>query len=119
MIEDLVKQIETRFAELGEQMTDPQVISDRERYAEVGRAYSQLEPAAKLAAQWREAQGTAGGAEELLSEEGEDSELREELSRRARADRGARGGDPHGDGRARPQRREERDRRNPGRRGRR
>jgi hypothetical protein len=44
MIEDLVKQIETRFAELGEQMTDAEVISDRERYAEVGRAYSQLGP---------------------------------------------------------------------------
>jgi peptide chain release factor 1 len=80
MIEDLVEQIETRFAELGEQLTDPEVISDRERYAEVGRAYSQLEPAAKLAAQWREAQSTAAGAEELLSEEGEDSELRDELS---------------------------------------
>ena len=79
MIEDLVKQIETRFAELGEQMTDPEVISDRERYAEVGRAYSQLEAAAKLAEQWREAQETAGGAEEILAEE-EDSELREELS---------------------------------------
>jgi peptide chain release factor 1 len=69
MIEDLVKQIETRFAELGEQMTDPEVISDRERYAEVGRAYSQLEAAAKLAEQWREAQETAGGAEEILAEE--------------------------------------------------
>ena len=56
------------------------MISDRERYAEVGRAYSQLEPAAKLAAQWRHAQDDAAGAEELLSEEGEDSELREELS---------------------------------------
>jgi peptide chain release factor 1 len=79
MIEDLVKQIETRFAELGEQMTDPEVISDRERYAEVGRAYRQLEAAAKLAAQWREAQETATGAEEILAEE-EDSELREELA---------------------------------------
>jgi peptide chain release factor 1 len=80
MIEDLVKQIETRFAELGEQMTDAEVISDRERYAEVGRAYRQLEPAAKLAAQWREAQSTADGAEELLAEEGEDAEMREELA---------------------------------------
>ena len=53
MIEDLVRQIETRFAELGEQMSDPEVISDRERYAEVGRVYSQLEPAAKLAERWR------------------------------------------------------------------
>jgi peptide chain release factor 1 len=81
MIEDLVKQIETRFAELGEQMTDAEVINDRERYAEVGRAYSQLEPAAKLAAQWRHAQDDAAGAEELLSEMGEDSEMREELGR--------------------------------------
>src|ERR1700687_1266005 len=80
MIEELVKQIESRFAELGEQMTDPEVISDRERYAEVGRAYSQLEPAAKLAQQWRHARDDAAGAEELLSEEGEDPELREELS---------------------------------------
>jgi peptide chain release factor 1 len=80
MIEDLVTQIETRFAELGGQLTDPDVISDRERYAEVGRAYSQLEPAAKLAQQWRSARNDAAGAEELLSEEGEDSELREELT---------------------------------------
>jgi len=85
MIEELVKQIESRFAELGEQMTDAEVISDRERYAAVGRAYSQLEPAAKLAAAWRHAQDDAAGAEELLAEMGEDTELREELgSARAR-----------------------------------
>jgi peptide chain release factor 1 len=81
VIEELVKQIEGRFAELGAQMTDPEVISDRGRYAEVGRAYSQLEPAAKLAAEWRRAQDDAGGAEEMLSEIGEDAELREELGR--------------------------------------
>jgi peptide chain release factor 1 len=79
MIEELVEQIEARFAELGEQMTDPQVIGDRERYADVGRAYSQLQPAAELAAQWRRAQDDAAGAEALLSEEGEDAELRQEL----------------------------------------
>jgi peptide chain release factor 1 len=85
MIEDLVRQIEARFAELGEQMTDPDVISDRARYAEVGRAYRQLEPAAKLAELWRESNGTAAGAEELLAEEGEDLELREELQSARRA----------------------------------
>jgi peptide chain release factor 1 len=81
MIEELVKQVETRFAELGEQLTDPEVISDRERFAEVGRAYRQLEDAAALAAQWRRAQDDAAAAEELLSEVGEDAELREELQR--------------------------------------
>ncbi len=42
-------------------MTQPEVIGDRERYAEVGRAYRQLEPAAKLAAQWRRAERRRGG----------------------------------------------------------
>ncbi len=79
MIEDLVAQIEQRFAELGEQMTDPEVISDRARYAEVGRAYRQLEPAAKLASEWRRAQDDAAGAEELIAELGEESGMREEL----------------------------------------
>jgi peptide chain release factor 1 len=79
MIEDLVSQIETRFAELGEQLTDPGVIADREAFAEVGRAYRQLEPAAKLAAQWRRARDDEAGAEELLSEERDDLELRELL----------------------------------------
>ena len=79
MIEDLVEQIETRFAELGAQLTDPEVISDRERYAEVGRAYSRLEPAAALASQWRRAHDDAAGAQELIAESGEDPELRELL----------------------------------------
>jgi peptide chain release factor 1 len=79
MIDELIEQIEARFAELGEQMTEPAVIGDRERYAEVGRAYRQLEPAAKLAAHWRRASDDAAGAEELISEDGEDPELRELL----------------------------------------
>jgi peptide chain release factor 1 len=79
MIEQLVQQIETRFAELGRLMTDPEVIADRERYAEAGRAYSQLEDAAKLAAEWRHAQDDAAGAEELIAEMGEESGMREEL----------------------------------------
>jgi peptide chain release factor 1 len=49
VIESLVTQIEARFAEVQEQMSDPAVISDRNRYAEVGREFRALEPAAKLA----------------------------------------------------------------------
>ncbi len=79
MIEALVAQIEERFAELGEQMVDPAVIGDRHRNAEVGRAYRRLEPAAKLAAQWRHAQDDAAGAEELLADGTDDDELREML----------------------------------------
>lgn len=79
MIEDLVAQIEARFAELAAQMSDPDVIADRDRYAEVARAYRQLEPAAKLGGQWRRACDDAAGAEEIISESGEDAEMRELL----------------------------------------
>jgi len=84
VIDGLVAQVEERFAELGAQMVDPTVIADRQRNAEVGRAYSQLEPAAKLAAQWRHAQDDAAGAEELLADGTDDEELREMLGARAR-----------------------------------
>ncbi len=80
MVEELVQQIEARFGELAAQMTDPDVIGDRLRYAEAGRAYRALEPAASLAVQWRLARDDAAGAEELLAEDGDDSELRELLS---------------------------------------
>jgi peptide chain release factor 1 len=80
MIDALVAQIEERFAELGEQMVDPVVIADRQRNAEVGRAYSQLEAAARLAAQWRHAQDDAAGAEELLADGTDDVELRQMLA---------------------------------------
>ncbi len=79
MIEQLVEQIEARFADLGAQMVDPEVIGDRERYAAAGREYSQLEAAAKLAEEWRRATDDVAGAQELLAED-EDPEVREMLA---------------------------------------
>jgi peptide chain release factor 1 len=79
MIEQLVQQIEERFAELGELLTDAEVINDRRRYADTGRAYSDLEPAARLATEWRRVRDDRAGAEELLAEDGEDPEVREML----------------------------------------
>jgi peptide chain release factor 1 len=75
VIDSLVEQIEARFSELEAQMADPAVIGDRERYAEVGREYRELQPARELAAQWRTLRDDLEGARELL-EEGEDAELR-------------------------------------------
>jgi peptide chain release factor 1 len=79
VIERLVEQIESRFAELSNQMSDPDVIADQRRYAEVGRAYRQLERAGELASEWRRAADDAAGARELLAEDGDDPELREML----------------------------------------
>jgi peptide chain release factor 1 len=80
VIDKLVDQIDTRFAELSAQLTDPAVLADRQRFVEVGRAYSQLEPAAKLAGEWRRAVDDAAGAAELLADDGDDAELRELLA---------------------------------------
>jgi peptide chain release factor 1 len=80
MIDQLVSQIDARFRELSDQMSDPAVITDRERYAEVGRAYRQLEPAHELAREYRQAADDAAGARELLAEDGDDAELRELLT---------------------------------------
>jgi peptide chain release factor 1 len=75
VIEQLVEQIEARFAELEGQMADPAVIGDRERYAEVGREYRELQAAHALVLEYRKLGDDLEGARELL-EEGEDPELR-------------------------------------------
>jgi peptide chain release factor 1 len=76
MIERLIEQIEERHAELERQMSDPEVISDRERYAEVGRDYRELEEAHRLALEYRRLSDDLEGARELLAEDGDDPELK-------------------------------------------
>src|SRR6201747_2049125 len=75
MIEQLVKQIRARFAELEALMSDPAVIADRERYAEVGREYQQLKAARDLAEEYVTLKDDLEGGRELLAE-GEDEEMR-------------------------------------------
>src|SRR5919198_4436389 len=76
MIDELVEQIESRFAELEREMSNPAVIGDRERYAAVGREYRELQPAHELAGEWRKLRDDLEGARELLAEDGDDPELR-------------------------------------------
>jgi peptide chain release factor 1 len=76
MLDDLVSQIEARFNALQEELSDPAVIGDRERFRAASKAYRELEPAAKLAAEYRRAADDLEGARELLAEDGDDPELR-------------------------------------------
>ncbi len=76
MIDDLVTQIETRFGELEAELSDPEIIGDRERFTAASRAYRELEPAAKLATEYRHAADDYAGARELLDEGADDAELR-------------------------------------------
>ena len=79
MLDELVDQIDARFRELEGELADPAVIADRERFTAASRAYRELEPAAKLAAEYRRAADDAAGARELLAEDGDDPELKEML----------------------------------------
>src|SRR6476469_1342841 len=56
-------------------MSDPAVIGDRERYAEVGREYRELQAANGLAIEYRKLKDDLEGARELLAEDGEDAGL--------------------------------------------
>jgi peptide chain release factor 1 len=76
MVDELVTQLEARFADLEAELSDPAVIGDRERFTAASRAYRELEPAAKLAAEYRRAADDAESARELLDEDGDDPELR-------------------------------------------
>ncbi|HWK16321.1 MAG TPA: peptide chain release factor 1 [Solirubrobacteraceae bacterium] len=76
MIDELVSQIEARFGELESELSDPVVIADRARFTAASRAYSELEPAARLAGAYRRAADDAAGARELLEEDGDDPEVR-------------------------------------------
>jgi peptide chain release factor 1 len=80
MIDELVDQIEGRFAELERQMSDPEVIADRERYAEVGREYRELQQAHDLAREWLTLKDDLEGARELLAEDGDDPELKKVIA---------------------------------------
>jgi peptide chain release factor 1 len=76
MIDELVAQLENRFGKLEGELSDPEVIADRDRFEAASRAYSELEPAARLAIEYRHAADDLEGAREILAEDGEDSELR-------------------------------------------
>ena len=76
MIDELVAQLESRIGELESELSDPAVIGDRERYEAARRAYSEIEPAARLAGEYRRAADDLESASELLAEDGEDAELR-------------------------------------------
>jgi peptide chain release factor 1 len=85
VIDELVSQIEARFDGLQDELSDPAVIGDRQRFAAASRAYRELEPAARLASEYRRAADDFEGARELLAEDGDDPELRGMLeSSRAR-----------------------------------
>ena len=82
MIERLVEQVEQRYNDLTEQLSDPDTIADRERYAGLARNHRELADAHRLVEEYRRAESDAAGAAELLDDAGADdrAELEEIVS---------------------------------------
>jgi len=77
VIDKLIDEIERSYAELNGQLSDPEVLADRGRYAVAARRHAGLAEAHALALQYREAARAAADAEEMLGADGEaDDEMR-------------------------------------------
>jgi len=74
-VERLVEQIVRTRDELTEALGDPDLASDRARFAEVNRRWSGLDEAFRLADAWRDAAGREAEARELLAD-GDDPDVR-------------------------------------------
>jgi len=68
----LIEQIERTREELAAALADPDLTADRARYAEVNRRWSALQEAFGLVEGWRDAEGRAREAAELLREDDDD-----------------------------------------------
>ncbi|MBS1812118.1 MAG: peptide chain release factor 1 [Acidobacteria bacterium] len=70
-------QIEKTFEELTQQMTDPSVISDMERYTKATKQHRELEPVVEKYRTLKKLQNDIEGAKELMNDSATDSEMRE------------------------------------------
>ncbi len=76
MILTRLKGVKSRFDEVGQQITDPSVIGDMDRYIRLNREYKQLEPVIEAYEAYRNLLSNIDSAKAILSEE-KDEELRE------------------------------------------
>ena len=76
-IDDLITEIERSYADITGQLTDPEVLGDRARYADAMRAHAELQPVHELTELYREAERTVADAESLLGDDTSDAEMRD------------------------------------------
>jgi peptide chain release factor 1 len=70
-----LEQIERRYEQLGELMSDPSVVGDRRRMRELGQEHAQLGPIVALAVDLRATEAARDGARELTGSD--DAEMRD------------------------------------------
>jgi peptide chain release factor 1 len=80
MIDKLITEIESRYEQLNQELSDPATLNDKQRYAELAKEHSDLQPAYGLACEYREAEKSLAEAEEMQAGDGEvEAEMRDFL----------------------------------------
>ena len=68
--------LKIKYEEIGQQMTDPEVIADVRKFIALNKEYKELEPIVHTSEKYRTALNNLAGAKEILATE-KDEELRE------------------------------------------
>lgn len=76
MLLDRLEGVRLRFEEIGEQITDPEVIADVKRYIKLNKEYKNLEPLIDAYKRFKNILSNIGDAREILNQE-KDEEMRE------------------------------------------
>jgi len=74
-VRDRLRQVAARYEEVGLLLSQQEVLADQNKYRELSKEYSHLEPLVKSWLQWQQAQTSIDEARQMLSES--DAELRE------------------------------------------
>ena len=74
-IRDRLQQVSARYEEVGLLLSDPEVMSDQNRYRDLSKEYSQLEPVVSSWTQWQEARTSMDEARQMMQED--DPELQQ------------------------------------------
>jgi len=65
---DRLDQLEARYEELGQQLADPNIVSNQENYRKVSKAHRDLEPAVEKFREYRKVKQAIADAKSMLSE---------------------------------------------------
>ncbi|MHB0914207.1 MAG: peptide chain release factor 1 [Thermoleophilia bacterium] len=89
MIDKLITEIEDKYEQLNRELSDPETLKDKQRYADLGRAHSDLQAAYNLVGEYRAAEQRLAEAEEMLAGDGEvEADMREFLREEIETARG-------------------------------
>ena len=72
-----LQQVAAHFEEIGLLLSQPEVMSDQNRFRDLSREYAALEPVVKSWQAWQEAVDARDNAKEILGEAGDDPDLAE------------------------------------------